>query len=146
MMLVDPNDTKRVTFQAFLDFMTREQADSDTAEQVMESFRILAGDKVTYFFLIYQANLFLEEIASLKSIIIIKKFPITLVIIGDSQFFDFLAWPFNLCNLHTICVLKDILSHISSIFRKKHFKCYRLLLLGECRIRGNSFVGTKHNP
>eukprot|EP00795_Rhopilema_esculentum_P003339 gene3339-1688_t len=45
MMLVDPNDTKRVTFQAFLDFMTREQADSDTAEQVMESFRILAGDK-----------------------------------------------------------------------------------------------------
>ena len=118
MMLVDPNDTKRVTFQAFLDFMTREQADSDTAEQVMESFRILAGDKVTYFFLIYQANLFLEEIASLKSIIIIKNCPITLVIIGDSQFFDFLACPFNLCYLHTICVLRDILSHISSIFRK----------------------------
>ena len=48
MMLVDPNGTGRVTFQAFLDFMTREQADSDTAEQVMESFRILAGDKVGY--------------------------------------------------------------------------------------------------
>lgn len=46
MMLVDPNDAKKVSFQAFLDFMTREQADSDTAEQVMESFRILAGDKV----------------------------------------------------------------------------------------------------
>jgi len=45
LMLVDPNGTGRVTFQAFLDFMTREQADSDTAEQVMESFRILAGDK-----------------------------------------------------------------------------------------------------
>ena len=48
MMLVDPNGTGRVTFQAFLDFMTREQADSDTAEQVMESFRILAGDKVKF--------------------------------------------------------------------------------------------------
>lgn len=46
MMIVDPNETKRVSFQAFLDFMTREQADSDTADQIMESFRILAGDKV----------------------------------------------------------------------------------------------------
>eukprot|EP00112_Aurelia_sp_Birch-Aquarium-sp1_P008195 Seg190.2 transcript_id=Seg190.2/GoldUCD/mRNA.D3Y31 product=alpha-actinin-1 protein_id=Seg190.2/GoldUCD/D3Y31 len=45
MMIVDPNETKRVSFQAFLDFMTREQADSDTADQIMESFRILAGDK-----------------------------------------------------------------------------------------------------
>ena len=46
MAIVDPNKTGKVTFQAFLDFMTREMADSDTAEQVMESFRILAGDKV----------------------------------------------------------------------------------------------------
>ncbi|XP_031561014.1 alpha-actinin-1-like [Actinia tenebrosa] len=45
MTIVDPNNTKKVTFQAFVDFMTRETADSDTAEQVMESFRILAGDK-----------------------------------------------------------------------------------------------------
>lgn len=45
MVVVDPNGTGKVTFQAFLDFMTREMADSDTAEQVMESFRILAGDK-----------------------------------------------------------------------------------------------------
>ncbi|XP_032238380.2 alpha-actinin-1 [Nematostella vectensis] len=43
--IVDPNGTGKVTFQAFVDFMTRETADSDTAEQVMESFRILAGDK-----------------------------------------------------------------------------------------------------
>lgn len=46
MTIVDPNNTGHVTFQAFLDFMTRETADTDTADQVMESFRILAGDKV----------------------------------------------------------------------------------------------------
>ncbi|XP_004208576.1 alpha-actinin [Hydra vulgaris] len=45
MAMVDPNQTGFVTFQAFLDFMTREMADTDSAEQVMESFRILAGDK-----------------------------------------------------------------------------------------------------
>jgi len=43
--MVDPNNTGYVSFQAFLDFMTREMADIDTADQVMESFRILAGDK-----------------------------------------------------------------------------------------------------
>lgn len=36
-----------VHFDAFLDFMTRESTDTDTAEQVIDSFRILAGDKVT---------------------------------------------------------------------------------------------------
>jgi len=43
--LVDPNGTGMISFQAFLDFMTREMADTDTADQVIESFRILAGDK-----------------------------------------------------------------------------------------------------
>lgn len=43
--MVDPNGSGFVSFQAFLDFMTREMADNDTADQVMESFRILAGDK-----------------------------------------------------------------------------------------------------
>ena len=50
MTIVDPNNTGHVTFEAFLDFMTRETADTDTAEQVMDSFRILAGDKVSTFF------------------------------------------------------------------------------------------------
>jgi len=45
MAIVDPNNTQKVTFQGFLDFMTREMSDQDTAEQVLESFRILAGDK-----------------------------------------------------------------------------------------------------
>nr|XP_026692457.1 alpha-actinin-2 isoform X2 [Ciona intestinalis] len=45
MALVDPSGTNNVTFQSFIDFMTRESTDSDTAEQVVESFRILAGDK-----------------------------------------------------------------------------------------------------
>lgn len=47
MSMVDPNHTGRVTFEAFLDFMTREITDTDTAEQVMQSFKILAGDKVS---------------------------------------------------------------------------------------------------
>lgn len=38
-----------VSFDAFLDFMTRESTDTDTAEQVIDSFRILAGDKVRLF-------------------------------------------------------------------------------------------------
>jgi actinin alpha len=44
MSIVDPNNMGYVTFDAFLDFMTREATDTDTAEQVMQSFRILAGD------------------------------------------------------------------------------------------------------
>ena len=47
MSIVDPNNMGHVTFDAFLDFMTRESTDNDTAEQVMQSFRILAGDKVS---------------------------------------------------------------------------------------------------
>jgi len=45
MSIVDTNHTGYVTFDAFLDFMTRETTDTDTAEQVMQSFKILAGDK-----------------------------------------------------------------------------------------------------
>lgn len=45
MMLVDPSATGMVSFQSFIDFMTRETADTDTAEQVVASFRILAADK-----------------------------------------------------------------------------------------------------
>ncbi|XP_056100932.1 alpha-actinin-2-like isoform X1 [Rhinichthys klamathensis goyatoka] len=45
MFLVDPNGSGKVTFQAFVDFMTRETGDTDTSEQVVASFRILAADK-----------------------------------------------------------------------------------------------------
>uniref|UniRef100_A0A8D0CIK3 Actinin alpha 2 n=1 Tax=Scleropages formosus TaxID=113540 RepID=A0A8D0CIK3_SCLFO len=45
MSLVDPSGTGVVSFQSFIDFMTRETGDTDTAEQVVASFRILAGDK-----------------------------------------------------------------------------------------------------
>ncbi|XP_019383017.1 PREDICTED: alpha-actinin-2 isoform X5 [Gavialis gangeticus] len=45
MTLVDPNGQGTVSFQSFIDFMTRETADTDTAEQVIASFRILASDK-----------------------------------------------------------------------------------------------------
>ncbi|XP_044743684.1 alpha-actinin, sarcomeric isoform X1 [Chrysoperla carnea] len=43
--VVDPNNSGYVHFDAFLDFMTRESTDTDTAEQVIDSFRILAADK-----------------------------------------------------------------------------------------------------
>ncbi|KAG8123550.1 hypothetical protein E2320_019041 [Naja naja] len=45
MSLVDANGQGTVSFQSFIDFMTRETADTDTAEQVIASFRILASDK-----------------------------------------------------------------------------------------------------
>lgn len=43
--VLDPNSSGYVLFDAFLDFMTRESTDTDTAEQVIDSFRILASDK-----------------------------------------------------------------------------------------------------
>ena len=46
MSLVDPNGSGSVTFQAFIDFMSRETTDTDTADQVIASFKVLAGDKV----------------------------------------------------------------------------------------------------
>ncbi|KAM4637248.1 LOW QUALITY PROTEIN: alpha-actinin-4-like [Amazona ochrocephala] len=45
MSVVDPNGSGSVTFQAFIDFMSRETTDTDTAEQVIASFKVLAGDK-----------------------------------------------------------------------------------------------------
>lgn len=44
--IVDPNASGYIQFDCFLDFMTRESTDVDTAEQVIDSFRILAADKV----------------------------------------------------------------------------------------------------
>ena len=52
MTIVDANNTGYVHFDAFLDFMTRESTDTDTAEQVIDSFRILAGDKVREVFIL----------------------------------------------------------------------------------------------
>lgn len=47
MSVVDPNHSGLVTFQAFIDFMSRETTDTDTADQVIASFKVLAGDKVS---------------------------------------------------------------------------------------------------
>ena len=46
--MVDPDMTGQVTFNAFMDFMTQEASDMDTAEQIIASFRVLAGDKVSF--------------------------------------------------------------------------------------------------
>uniref|UniRef100_A0A672FTI0 Alpha-actinin-4-like n=1 Tax=Salarias fasciatus TaxID=181472 RepID=A0A672FTI0_SALFA len=45
MAVVDPNGSGAVTFQAFIDYMSRETTDTDTADQVIASFKILAADK-----------------------------------------------------------------------------------------------------
>ncbi|KAM4043224.1 alpha-actinin-2 [Anomaloglossus baeobatrachus] len=45
MVLVDPNSSGTVSFQSFIDFMTRETAETDSSEQVVAAFRILAADK-----------------------------------------------------------------------------------------------------
>ncbi|XP_033124822.1 alpha-actinin-like isoform X3 [Anneissia japonica] len=45
MAICDPNGAGYITFQAFLDFVTSEVTDTDTAEQVMSSFKVLAGNK-----------------------------------------------------------------------------------------------------
>jgi actinin alpha len=45
MSIVDPNGMGHVTFDAFLDFMTRETSDVETSEQLLQSFAVLAGNK-----------------------------------------------------------------------------------------------------
>ena len=44
--MMNPVPPGFVQFDCFLDFMTRESTDVDTAEQIIDSFRILAADKV----------------------------------------------------------------------------------------------------
>ncbi|XP_071219387.1 alpha-actinin-3-like isoform X7 [Salvelinus alpinus] len=45
MTLVDSNNTGVVTFQAFIDFMTRKTAETDTVDQVMTRETVMASDK-----------------------------------------------------------------------------------------------------
>ena len=53
MSIVDPNGSGAVTFQAFIDYMSRETTDTDTADQVIASFKILAADKVSVCMCVY---------------------------------------------------------------------------------------------
>ena len=62
--IVDPNASGYVQFDCFLDFMTRESTDVDTAEQVIDSFRILAADKVQ--------NLFSQNTYSAEILLLLK--------------------------------------------------------------------------
>lgn len=45
MSQVDPNNMGYVTFEAFLSFMTKESSDVETAEQLLQAFKVLAGEK-----------------------------------------------------------------------------------------------------
>lgn len=47
MSIVDPNATGFVPFDSFMDFMTRDASDQDTADQIIQSFRVLANNKVS---------------------------------------------------------------------------------------------------
>ena len=47
---VDPNKHGYVTFEAFLDFMSSENTDSDSPDQIIESFKILSGNQVYFVF------------------------------------------------------------------------------------------------
>ena len=49
MSIVDPNNTNFVSFDSFMDFMTRDASDQDTADQIIQSFRVLANNKVIAF-------------------------------------------------------------------------------------------------
>lgn len=69
MSLVDPNGQGTVTFQSFIDFMTRETADTDTAEQVIASFRILASDKVSHHAAVWEDSIALLFISSLLKVL-----------------------------------------------------------------------------
>lgn len=46
MKKADPNCRNTVVFENFIDFMIAENQDKDTADQVIDSFKVLAGDKV----------------------------------------------------------------------------------------------------
>jgi actinin alpha len=43
---VDPTQTGFVTFESFLDFMTRECSEEDSVDQLTLAFKTLSGDKV----------------------------------------------------------------------------------------------------
>jgi len=43
---VDPTQTGFVTFESFLDFMTRECSEEDNVDQLTLAFKTLAGEKV----------------------------------------------------------------------------------------------------
>lgn len=46
---VDPTQTGFITFESFLDFMTRECSEEDSVDQLTLAFKTLSGDKVFSF-------------------------------------------------------------------------------------------------
>lgn len=79
MSIVDPNRLGVVTFQAFIDFMSRETADTDTADQVMASFKILAGDKVGLLWLRHRLDSGQAHSCDMNTSVIPSRVPLGLV-------------------------------------------------------------------
>ena len=46
--IVDPDGSGTITFQEYLDYMIQEISEEDSVEQIIESFRTLANDKVNF--------------------------------------------------------------------------------------------------
>ena len=65
---VDPTQTGFVTFEAFLDFMTRECSEEDNVDQLTLAFKTLSGDKVISF----RLNLFFYLLFSSSLILLLK--------------------------------------------------------------------------
>ena len=55
---VDPTQTGFVTFESFLDFMTRECSEEDSVDQLTLAFKTLSGDKVKPIILVFFFNTF----------------------------------------------------------------------------------------
>ena len=59
---VDPTQTGFVTFESFLDFMTRECSEEDNVDQLTMAFKTLSGDRVRLaFFLILIKQSFIRS-------------------------------------------------------------------------------------
>ena len=48
MASVDPNMSGYVKFDSFLEYLTRQATDTDSADSLIESFRVLAQDRVRF--------------------------------------------------------------------------------------------------
>ena len=54
---VDPTQTGFVTFESFLDFMTRECSEEDNVDQLIQAFKTLSADKVSSFQLVFHHSM-----------------------------------------------------------------------------------------
>lgn len=59
---LDPSSQGYVTFDAFLNFMAQEQSGDDEQKQMVESFKTIAGEKVSGYIYIYVLRIAVDNI------------------------------------------------------------------------------------